>query len=76
MVLVFRAKRKSVLEATKFYCELNGLAMEATTFSVLKVIYTEGLTANVFLTKDRNAEEMLTKGFNDHFVDIECIDYS
>ena len=32
--------------------------------------------ANVFLTKDRNAEEMLTKGFNDHFVDIERIDYS
>ena len=74
----FRAKRKSALEATKFYCELNGLVMEAKTFSVLLVIYTEGLTANVFPTKDLNAEEMLTKGFNDHFVDIErtCIDYS
>ena len=70
----FRTKRKSSLEATKFHCELKGLAMEATKFSVLWVIYTVGLTANVFPTKDRNAEEMLTKGFNDHFVDIECID--
>ena len=29
--------------------------------------------ANVFPTKDRNAEEMLTKGFNDHFVDVLII---
>ena len=50
------------------------LAMEATKFSALWGIHTVGL--NLFPTKDRNAEEMLTKGFNDHFVDIECIDYS
>ena len=31
----FRAKRKSALEATKFYCELHVLAMEATKFSTL-----------------------------------------
>ena len=33
----FRAKRKSALEATKFYwyCELNVSAMEATKFSIL-----------------------------------------
>ena len=30
----FRAKRKSALEATKFYCELTGLAMKAKKFSV------------------------------------------
>ena len=29
--------------------------------------------ANVFPTKDRNAEEMLTKGFNDQFVDVLII---
>ena len=28
----FHAKRKSALEAMKFYCELNGLAMEAMKF--------------------------------------------
>ena len=29
--------------------------------------------ANVFPTEDRNAEEMLTKGFNDHFVNVLII---
>ena len=45
------------------------LAMEVTKFSV---IYTVSWTAEVFPTKDKNAE-MLTGGFRDHFSGC-CID--